>query len=54
MLQDNYILTSYLFKSKTPVYLVEESNWENLETGPPSKVTTLQRASFVEETDVKT
>lgn len=41
MLQDNQILASYLFKSKTPVYLVEDSNWENLETGPPSKVTTL-------------
>ena len=31
------ILAHFTAKSKTPVYLSEEKNWENLETGPPAK-----------------
>ena len=35
----NDILASYRAKSKDSIYLQEDSNWENLETGPPcSKV----------------
>lgn len=48
MLQENHILVSYLFKSKTPVYLVEDSNWENLETGPPTKWS-ITHAHFAEQ-----
>lgn len=34
----NDILAHYVAKSKEPIYLQEDSNWENLETGPPSKI----------------
>ena len=37
MITNTDILAHYVAKSKEPIYLREDANWENLETGPPSK-----------------
>lgn len=32
----NDLLAHYVAKLKTPIFLREDNDWENLETGPPS------------------